>query len=73
MVTRRQRDVLTFIQEHEREYGTAPVLEDIRKVYAVRSPYHKEWSKYVWLKLSENGYEDVTEAEIDEIATGKSQ
>ncbi len=49
------------------------VLEDIRKVYAVRSPYHKEWSKYVWLKLSENGYEDVTEAEIDEIATGKSQ
>lgn len=43
------------------------VLEDYRKIWAVRSPLFKEWGESRWVKITGNGFEDVTAEEIDAV------
>jgi len=42
-------------------------LSDYRKLWFMRSPRCKEWGEYSWMKITDEGYIEVDEKEVEEV------
>lgn len=47
------------------------VLGDFRKLYAVRTSLSKNWELTTWVKITDDGYVDSSQEEVDAVVDGK--
>ncbi len=57
-----------FVIDFERQ--KKQVLADVRKLIAVRTPIAKNWDMFRWVKLTDNGYIDLSEEDVQNILNG---